>query len=282
MSKSHVKKIIGPFLILIFVLGFAISTVAAQSLKERDAEAKNRYNQAKDQYQKEVNFYKNAREDYLNARTKFQQFRNAENKEALEDAARTFLEKAVSSLIKRLETVKTWVSNKKTLSEDKKKEIIVLLDSDINWLNQTLTKIKNATPEQIKEEAKAVSDYWKKHRGEMKGIVGEIWSARVDYVITKAESFSAKAQDKINQLKETGKDTSELEVWLSDFNQKINLAKKKNEAARAKFKAISSLADFDQLFKQGHQFIKEADKYIREAHSQLVKIVQELKKTNTE
>lgn len=290
MTKT--TKIITTFAILAILVGLTGQSVLALTpLKERDEKAKVRYQEARGQYQKEVNFYKNARQDFLNARAKYQQFKNAENKKALEGAARNYLEKAVNSLIKRLETIKNWVSNRGALPDSEKQAIIAEIDQDIAWLQERLPKIQTASSEAIKEEAKTVRTYWKTHRARVKSIIGQIWAARINFLITKAESFSAKVSAKIEELKAAGKDTSQLETWLADFNQKLALAKQKYEAAKEKFKAIkgepgfdpiTELAEADRLFRQGHQFIKEANQYIRQAHAQLVQIVKEMRKLGAE
>jgi len=280
MNKTINKtiKIISIFAILVVLLGVIGQTAFALTLKERDANAKAKYQQAKDQYLKEVNFYKNTRQDFLKARTKYQQFKNTENKEALENAARNQLEKAVTSLIKRLEVIKTWVSNRGALGEAEKQAIITEIDEDIIWLKERESKVQIASVAEIKEAAKEIRDYWKNHRAKVKRVIGEIWAARINFVITKAEKFSIQVSAKIQELKTAGKDTSQLEAWLADFNQKLVLAKEKYEAAKVKFQAISDLAEAQQLFEEGHQFIIQANQYVKQAHTQLVQIVKEMKK----
>jgi len=279
MKTNH--RIISLFAVLTVLVGLVGPTASAQTLKERDSAARAKYQEAKDQYQKEVNFYKSARQDFLNARAKYQQLKNSENRTALEDKAKSFLEKAVSSLTKRMETIKNWVANRRALPESERQAIIVEIDQDIAWLNERLPKIQNASPAQIKEEAKTVREYWKNHRVKVKRITGQILAARINFVIGKAEDFSVKVDAKISELKTAGKDTSQLETWLADFNQKLVLAKEKYQAAKAKFAAISDLAEADKLFREGHQFVKDANQYVREAHAQLVQIVKEMKRMGT-
>ncbi len=274
---KNVHKFFATAVLTIF-FGLASSIVLAQTLSERDASAKAKYQQASGQYQKEVNFYKSAKKDFLNAKAKYQKLKNAENKKAMEDSARNFLEKAASSLIKRLEAVKNWASNNRALSETDRQTIVAEIDADIKWLNERVSKIQTATPDQIKEEAKTLQDYWKNHRIKVKRIIGKIQAARINFVITKAESFSIKVSAKIEELKAAGRDTSQLEAWLADFNQKLALAKEKHEASKVKFTAISNLAEANQLFREGHQFIVQANQYIRQSHAQLVQIVKEMKK----
>lgn len=276
MNKK--TKIISTIAMLTILVGLMGQSASALTLKERYERVKAKYQEAFGQYQKEVNFYKSARQNFLNLRTKYQQFKNAENKKALENAAKNYLEKAVNSLIRRLEAMKNWLANRSALPELEKQEIIAEIDQDISWLQERLPKIQTASPEAIKEEAKTVREYWKNHRAKVKRIIGQIWAARISFVITKAEDFGKRVEAKIQELKAAGRDISQLEVWLVDFNQKLDLAKQKYEAAKEKFRAISNLAEADQLFREGHQFIKEANQYIRQAHAQLVQIVKEMRK----
>lgn len=287
MNMKNILKITTFTAVLITLIGLTGTTVFAQTLKERDVAAKAKYQQAKSQYQKEVNFYKSASQDFLNARTKYQQFKTAENKKDLEDKARNFLEKAVNSLMKRLETIKNWVANSRALPESERQTIMAEIDKDIAWLNARLPNIQTASPDKIKEEAKIVRQYWETHRARVKSITGQILAARINFLIAKAESFSAKVSAKIDELKAAGKDTSQLETWLADFNQKLALTKEKYEAAKAKFQAIkgepgfdpiTELAEANKLFQEGHQFIKEANQYIKQAHAQLVQIVKEMRR----
>lgn len=281
-------KIIAYSILLTALIGFmGVSSVSAETLKERDAKARAKYQEAWGQFQREVNFMKQAREEFFSARTKYQQLKNTANKKLYEDGAKKFLEKTINSLIRKLEVLKNWVSNRRALSETDQQAIIAEIDKDINWLKEKAAKIDTATPEQIKEEAKIIREYWRIHRLKVKKIIGQIWAARINFVITKAETFAEKVKVKIEELKAAGKDTAQLEAWLMEFNQKIVLAKEKVEAAKAKFQEIKSEigADFtnelkaaDDLFKVGHNFIKEANQYIRDAHKKLVQIVNEMKK----
>jgi len=177
-----------------------------------------------------------------------------------------------------LESLKNWVANRPTLSEEVRAKIVAEIEQDINWLQEKKSGISTASPAQIREKAKEIRDYWRKHRIFVKRIIGEIWAARLDWAIKRFEDVSSKIAERIEKLKEAGKDTSQLESWLADFNQKIDLAKEKRDKAREKYQAISSLSELNQFFSQTHQFIKEANQYLREAHKVLVKIVREMRR----
>lgn len=254
----------------------------AETLSEQDAQAVKKYQQARQTYLNEVEFYKGARQELLNARQKYDQYRSAQDKAVLEQKAKEFLKSAVLTIMRRLEVLRNKAENVRGISDSDRALVLVEIDKDMDWLKDRQGKIDSATPAQIKEQAKAALDHWKDIRIAAKRITGEILAARIDFVIGKAESLSIQVSAKITELKSSGKDTSKLETWLSDLNQKIALAKEKYELAKTKFQAISNLAAADRLFQEGHQFIKDADQYIRQARTQLVQIIKEMKKIGAE
>lgn len=261
------------------LLGVVAANIAPVSVRAADANTfKTRYESAKNQYLREVNAYKTTRQQLMTAKATYQKIKNSDNKKAYETQIKTFLGKTIDVLVAKLESLKVWVSNRGLLSEADKQAIAADIDQDITELNSIRAGIETATPEQAKEKAKQLEDFWKNHQVSVKRIIGQIWAARLSYMVTAAENFAAKAETKIQELKAAGNDTTQLEAWLADFNQKVATAKQKIESAESKFKAISTPAQADQFFKEGHQFIKDANKYIRDAYTTLVKIVRDMKK----
>lgn len=266
-------------------MAFTLSMPGASAINFREANqaAKAKYQSARAQYLKEVNWWKTSRQEFQNARTKFQNFKkNPEARQAYEDNARKFLEKTIDVLIRQLESLKTWVSNRSNLSEEEKQAIIAEIDKDIAWLEQQKSEIGDASIEEIRTKAQEVRQYWKKHRVKVKKIVAQTMAARLDWVIARFENVSQKIADKIEDLKSSGVDTTELEAWLEEFNQKLELAKEKYQAAKEAYQNISSLEDANQLAAQVRQFVKEANQYLREAHAKLVEIIKEMKKITQE
>jgi len=273
LNKFITFSLIGLMALVVFS-----SVASAQNLRRKDRQARIRYQTARQQYLKEVNWWKTTRQQFLNARARYRKFRKAENKKIYEEQARKFLERTINVLIRKLESLKNWVANRPTLSEEVREKIVAEIEQDINWLQEKKSGISTASPAQIREKAKEIRDYWRRHRIFVKRIIGEIWVARLDWAIKRFEDVSSKIAERIEKLKESGKDTSQLESWLADFNQKIDLAKEKRDKAREKYQAISSLSELNQFFSQTHQFVKEANQYLREAHKVLVKIVREMRR----
>ncbi len=265
------------FASVFFLIMFVASFAEAETLQNKNRTVKTNYSSARQQYVNEVNFYKKSKMEFLTAKAKFQKQKNSENKAELEDKTKEFLESAVNVAIKKLETIKTWIAENKSLSENDKKSIISEIDEDISWLNVRVSKIQGATLSELKEEAKEVREYWKNNRVKAKRVVGTVQASRINFVINKAETVSEKINEKITELKDAGYNVTELKKKLEDFNEKIELAKEKYNSAQAKFKEIDNLSDADALFKEGHAFVKEANDYVKEAHSILVELVKEMK-----
>ncbi len=266
-----------------YIIGFLLvalagsSVVFAEDTREANRQAGEKYQTAQNAYMSEVNFYKNARQQFQTVREKYRKSKKAEDGESLETGAKTLLKSMIRVAIKKLETIRNKPAHLKGISEEERQAILAEIDKDIDWLKQKEQNIDSATPEQIREEAKAVKEYWKNVRITLKRAAGQLLAARINFIINKADSASQKIAAKIEQLKSAGYDTSSLEAQLNDFDDKINLAESKYSAAKEKFQSISTVEEAANLFKQGHQFIKEANAYIREAHKILVNIVKDIK-----
>jgi len=261
--------------------------VDVKSLREKDKTARLKYRNAREQYLKEVNFYKSARSQFLSAREKYRKFKTPQNKNLYQQRARAFLERTIEVLIKKLQALEIWISNKRALPEREREAIKNKIEEDINWLASKKEKIATSNIQQIKEMAKEIRRYWREHRLKMKRIIARILAARVDYIINRAEAISERIAQRISKLKEKGKDTSQLEAWLEDFNEKISLARQKYEKAKEEYQQIresagenftNELKQANELFKRANQFIREANQYLKKAHMILVKIVREMRK----
>ncbi len=279
---SNRRSKVGAILVMaVFLLGMA-SAVSAQHLKPWDEAAKEKYNTAKTEYKKLKSFYEDARQDWITARNKYVAYKTAENLENALEKGKDFLLKADKVLVGYLEMVSTYVEGEPGLSDREREEIISELDSYIRWLEEKQPEIENATTKkELTDIAITVRNKWQEIRPATKRIVGQVMNAKVLWVINNAETASVKVGDEIEQLKEQGKDTTDLEAWLDDFNTKIDLAKEKHQAAKEKYAAIRNVRDADKLFREGNTFVDEANQYLRSAYEDLREIVKELRKYKT-
>lgn len=279
--KNTLKKIGVMTLLGIFTLG-VVTPASAQTMAEKNKEVRASYAQARDQYKKEVEAFKSTRQEYLNVKAKYEQYKTADNKKALEDETRAFLEKTATGLVSRLESIRAWVSGNQAISDADQQTIIAEINDDIAWLNDRIPKIQSASGDAIKAQAKEMQTYWGSHQKDVKRIVGEVMLARVNYVINQADMFAAKASTKIAEAKAAGKDTTKWEQELANFNAKLGLAKEKYNQAHDIFVSIKSDSSTDMktindLFVKGNAFVKDANTYLKDAYHQVVTLAKEVK-----
>ncbi len=274
---NKVKNIAIYALLAVLAVGSLAPSASAKTWQQRNQQLREKYQTARQQYLKEVSWWRTARQQFVAARLKYKKFRNAENQAAYEEQAKNFLDKTITVLIKRLTVLKDWISNRENLPAEDREAILSEIDEDISWLQAKQALISSATPEELKAYAAEVRDYWRRHRWQMKKIIGHIWSARLDWIIGRFEEAVTKAENKINELKAQGYNTAQLEDWLADLKEKINLAKEKQQAAEQQYQSISNLSEANSLFNSSRQFINQAHQYLREAHRQLIQIIKEMK-----
>lgn len=261
----------------ISITALAPSMAFADTLQEKDQDLKENYENAKNKYQNENDFIRQARENYLQTKKVFEAYKNADNKKALEDAARKYIELIIQRMSRRLETIKTWANNRESLGDAEKQAIATEVNNDVAWLNTQLEKIPTATGEEIKSIINTIRGYWLIHASDLKKLIGQVESARVESAITKSQNFSDTVSSSIDKLKDEGKDTTQLEAWLDTYDKNIALAQDSYEKAQEKYKEIETGAEFDAMFKNFTAYLRGAQKYLIEAHNQLVQIVQELR-----
>ena len=279
MSKVGAILVMAVFLLSILSL---ITSVNAQPLKQWDEAAKQKYSNAKSEYQILRGFYGDVRQDWITARNKYRVYKTVENAENALEKGKDFLLKADKAMVGYLEMVRAYVEGEPSLSDTERENIIRELDSYISWLEEKQPEIEGATTKkELVAIAGTVRNKWLEIRPATKRIVGQVMNAKVLWVINNAETASVKVEDAIEQLKEQGKDTTDLEAWLDDFNTKIDLAKEKHQAAKEKYAEISDVRDADKLFREGNAFVKEANQYLRSAYKDLKKIVKDLRKYKT-
>ncbi len=276
MTAMSDRKVGAVLVMAVFLLSMA-STVTAQSLGQWDETAKQKYNTAKSEYLQVAGFYEDARHDWITARDRYRAYKTADNGEDALEKGKEFLLNADKALVAHLEMVSAYVEGEPCLNDTERENIISELNTYIKWLEEKQPEIENATTKQeLTDIAGTVRNKWWEIRPATKRIVGHVMNTKVLWVITNAESAADKTADAIEQLKGQGKDTTDLEAWLNDFNTKIDIAKEKHQAAKEKYAAIRNVRDADRLFREGNAYVKEANQYLRGAYKDLRDIVNEL------
>jgi|Deesub1362A_J573_1020465.scaffolds.fasta_scaffold00050_152 hypothetical protein len=232
------------------------------------------YQKARDQYGKAREAYMEAREKYMGVESKARDLRNSMTFEN----AKRFLIAGAEMIERWLERLENLVNNTRGLNDEAKEEILGQIAEYRNIIEEKKNKVINAeTPEELREAAREMKTAWMEIRAGIKSIAGQVVVARVNVIIEKAEQVELRIEERINLLKSQGIDTSELEMLLEDYSEKIDLAKENLEKAKEKYKEASEGEDVENLLKEANSFLMEANRYLREAFGDVKQIIRILK-----
>ena len=217
--------------------------------------------------------YLKSKEDFNSTKEKLRQMNDERVRALVQERAKLFLENMIEARILHLKALRKRVEVAKKINEEDRNRILSQIDAQIKWFEDKkneASEIKNQ--EDIKKMAQEMKSYLNQNRAFMKKIIGQILVARSNWVVEKFEETSKNLSQKINDLKNQGKDVSGLETKLNDFNNKIEEAKNKLQQAQSSFEKIETNQDAKSVFQEGMKSLKEAHQLLREAHKILVEI----------
>jgi len=245
----------------------------AEKHREKMMEIREKYRERVEKYKEMKYKYEKAREEYLKIKEKGRDLRGKDM-----ETAKRFVHSGIDMGIVYLQRLKIYVETTPRISDESRAEIVEQIDEYISELQEKIDKITAAeTPEELREAVKELRKSWREIRKGIKGIVGQVAVARIETVLDRAELVQERLQDRIDALQEAGYDTTELELILEDYSQKLELARGKLGLAKEAFKEIKDAENADELFGEGNQFMGEVHKYLREAFGDIKEFIKELK-----
>ncbi len=195
--------------------------------------------------------------------------------EQVTDSARDYLDKTISQIINQLEFLKKQVDSNQKLDEAQKADFSKNLDAKIIWLLEKREGVYNKSYEEVKVISAEIREYWKNNQYDVKKILGEVSTVRIDLAIEQLEAFAEKVEEKIQTLKSNGDDLSAPEEFLQDFRLQIHSARISNQHARDSFREISNTDESaENFYTKGQTFIKESHSFLRQSHRSLKNSVQ--------
>jgi hypothetical protein len=247
-----------------------------------DSALKNRFQQAKQKYTDEVNSAGIFKKAFENAQTKFKNSTAATStksqlKEQFYQKAGQYLTKEISVMIKYLEAMKNKVTNMQKMDDGDRSSILSKINENIAWLQQEQSKIDGASADQLKTISQEVRSRWANIRVASRMLTGQVLASRIKFLIGKAEAMGTKLEAKIQELKQAGKDTAQLETLLADFDSKLASAKDSYNQAKAKFQAITGKDNVVQFYQDGKNLVQKGNQYLKQAYQDLVQMVRRIK-----
>lgn len=151
--------------------------------------------------------------------------RRAEAQKRMEDKRKEILLKLVDIQVKWMARVIARVQKMPNIPDELKNKLIGEVDTAIQNLNAERVKIQSASGrDEIKALAKEVRDLFKSKQEVVKNIVEAIHASGANAAVARAEERVAAMKARVQELKDSGKNTNEVESDLADAGEDLNNA----------------------------------------------------------
>ncbi len=277
---------IGALLVTALVLTSTMGTVgfASAKLQNRNQELIEKYENAKQLYQNAIATYQQVKYDFGVALKVWKATLAENDLETALNLGKLLLSKADNVMIRCLEFVEARVEITAALPENEKSEMLSELEAHISWLQAKQPEIEAVDDvDELISLGREIQTQWRENiRVDAKRILGEVVSAALELVSTRAETIAGTIEAKIENLENQGTDTTHLRELLDDYNSKITSAQEKSEQARDKFSQMEASENPDELFSEGVALVKDSIWYLRMAYTRLREMVAEIRSSGHE
>lgn len=151
---------------------------------------------------------------------------------------------------------------------------IAAIDERIHQLEEEKEAIGSASDvEELSIAANSVRGTWNNAKNSTITETGKTVSERIDQFLDKSEDIAGRLESEITAVNETGVETAELEAKLADYNELMDSAREKKEAAEEIFdKEDATQEELDEA----NEYLQDALEDIRDANEILKEIFSEL------
>ena len=253
------KKLLLSFLPALIAFVLVVSPLAGLA-QTTDEDFKNAISQLRDSRQG----FKDARAQERNeasqegrakgqAQREAAQQRRAAAQGKMEEKRKETLLRLVDIQVKHLERTKERVQGMPNITDALRTQLAAEIDFNIQKVNDQKVKVEGVSGrEEIKALAKEIRDFFKSYRVNVRSIVDAIHASRANIATAKAEERASAIKAKVQELKQQGKDTTEIEVELEDAEGDIDDAedaigrkafKEANEDLKGAYQKFRSIAE---------------------------------------
>ena len=259
-------------------------------VKEKIENARDKFSDAKEKYSE-------AKEKYSDARLKFNETKEklaecgdnnstecAQLREEIIEQAKEQLLKTADLMIEHLNKLISKIESSEDLTDEEANESIEKLNAQISEIEAIKAKIEAA---QTKEEITAAAKELRSKLADLKRSsdvhAGSVVNARIGGIIVKSKQLETKLSNILERMAEQGKNTSEIEPLIADFNAKLDEAITHYNLSVEKFReAKATTPPNTDLIREAQNHLKEAHKSLQDAQKILKDIVSSIKEAGGE
>jgi hypothetical protein len=185
--------------------------------------------QVKEELQLQRKEYQESRKYFLKILDRIRAEELDPNSEEVLNGTKLYLNSSINYMIAHLSNVK---SNMEYSNGNVTEERIAVIDEKIKLLEADRAAVANAsTRKELVAVVRSIRDVWNSAQKISLEGAGQAASEKIGEFIGKSEILSEKLDAKIKKLKETGSDTSDLEIELTSYKSYIKSAQEKKVEA---------------------------------------------------
>jgi hypothetical protein len=251
---------------------------ARQEQKNLSAKNQNKlseYRQERKQLQEELQFhkqeYREAKEDFINVRNRIRAEKLDPDSEEALNATKLYLDSSIDYMIAHLSNVK---NNMIYSNGSETEEKIIAINEKIKLLEVERANIANASSqEELLIVVRSVRGVWNNAEKTSLAGAGQTVSEKIGGFLRESENLSEKLGAKVENLREDGVDTAELETELASYISYIESAQEKKEAADSIYNEENitreDMQKANNYLRQSLNDISKANKILREIFGEL-------------
>lgn len=233
------------------------------------------YKQERKQFEDELQFHKQeyneAKENFLKVRDRIRAKELDSNSEEAVNATKSYLNSSINYMIAHLSNVE---SNTKYSNGNETNEKVTVIDEKIRLLEVEKLNVANASSQgELLVVVRSVRGIWNDAEKISLSSAGQTVSEKIGEFLEKSGSLSERLEVKIKELKETGTDTSELEIKLASYISYIKSAQEKKVMADSLYSGENvtreDMRTANNYLRQSLNDISKANKLLREIFVEL-------------
>lgn len=228
------------------------------------------YKQERKQFENELQLHKQeyneAKENFLKIRDRIRAKELDPNSEEAVNATKSYLNSSINYMIAHLSNVE---SNMEYSNGNETNEKVTVIDEKIRLLEVEKLNVANASSQgELLVVVRSVRGIWNDAEKISLSSAGQTVSEKIGEFLEKSESLSERLGVEIKDLKETGIDTSELEIKLTSYISYIKSAQEKKVMADSLYSGENvtreDMRTANNYLRQSLNEISKANKLLRE------------------
>ncbi len=248
-----------------------LSTKNQNNVQNNVSDYKQERKQLEEELQLHKQEYNEAKEDFLKIKDRIRAKELDPNSEEALNATKFYLNASINYMISHLSNVE---SNMEYSNGNRTDEKVIAIDEKIKLLEVEKANVANASSQkELLVVVRSVRGVWNDAEKISISSAGQTVSEKIGEFLEKSENLSERLGVKVEGLRETGVDTSELEIKLASYISYIKSAQEKKVMADSLYSSknvtLKDMRTANNYLRQSLNDISKANKLLREIFDRL-------------